>query len=141
MLRYPVPTPFTLISLPYLIIGYAFEVLIFWLMAKRNGIKFIGSLISVSIANALTAFLGLYVTFTDSFTSNVWWFLGMLVMSIIVEGGFYIAYFYKREIRNWKLILIAVLGNLLTFVIVGYGIFISPGLTEKYLPLLGIKFF
>ncbi len=141
MLRYPVPTPFTLISLPYLIIGYAFEVLIFWLMAKRNGIKFIGSLISVSIANALTAFLGLYVTFTDSFTSNVWWFLGMLVLSIIVEGGFYIAYFYKREIRNWKLILIAVLGNLLTFVIVGYGIFISPGLTEKYLPLLGIKFF
>ncbi len=141
MLRYPVPTPFTLISLPYLIIGYLFEVLIFWLMVKRNGIKFIGSLVSVSIANALTAFLGLYVVFTESFTANVWWFMAMFVLSVIIESVFYIAYFYKREIRNWKLVLIALIGNLVTFVIVGYGIFINPSLTEKYLPLLGIKFF
>ena len=141
MLRYPVPTPFTLISLPYLIIGYLFEVLIFWLMVKRNGIKFSGSLVSVSIANALTAFLGLYVVFTESFTANVWWYLAMFVLSIIIESVFYVAYFYKREIRNWKLVLIAFLGNLLTFIIVGYGIFINPSLTEKYLPLLGIKFF
>ncbi len=141
MLRYPVPTPFTLIALPYLIIGYVIEVFLFYLMVKRNGIRFWGSAISVSIANALTLFLGLYVVFTASFTANIWWFLAMFILSIVIESVFYIAYFYKREIKNWKLVLIAAIGNIITFIIAGYGIFINSALTQKYLPLLGIKFF
>ena len=110
-------------------------------MVKRNAIGLWKSAFSVLIANILTAFLGLYVVFSESFTANVLWFLAMFVLSVIIESVFYVAYFYKREIRNWKLVLIAFLGNLATFVIVGYGVFINPVLTEKYLPLLGIKFF
>jgi len=141
MLRYSMPTPFTLISLPYLIIGYLFEVLIFYLFAKKYSIGIWKSGFSVLIANALTAFLGLYVVFTQSFTANVYWYLAMFVLTLIIESVFYIAYFYKREIQNWKLILISFLGNLITFVIIAYGVFINSVLTQKYLPLIGIKFF
>ncbi len=141
MLRYPIPTAFTLIALPYMVIGYFFEVLIFWLFAKKYVIRFWHSAFVVLIANLFSAFAGLFVALGTSFTANILWYLGFFVISAVIEAGFYIAYFYKGEIRNWRLITASVLGNLITFVIAGYGIFINPVLTEKYLPLLGIQFF
>ncbi len=139
-MRYTIPTPFTFIALPYLIIGVFLEAAVLWLMGKKYGITLRGSFMASLFANAFTAFAGLFVVFGSSFVANIYWFIAMFLISVVVETAFWIAYYSKREISKLRFLLIATIGNLITFLITAYGIFLHTGLTEKYLNLLGISF-
>ncbi len=136
---YSLPTPFTFVALPYLIIGVVIEALILWLFMKKYNLVFVKLLIVTLIGNALTAFAGLFVVLGQSFITNVYWYLAMFLISVIIESSFYIAYYSKQELPKTRFIIATAIGNFITFLIIGYGIFINTGLTQKYLMLLGIQ--
>ncbi len=135
---FTMPISFSLVSLPYLIIGYFLEALVLWLFTKNKGLNILKILLATLIANALTAFIGLFVMLGTSLVSNVLWYFGVFVINIVIESSFYIAFFANSEVSKMRFIWSTVIGNFLTFIIVGYGIFLDPNLTTKYLNLIGV---
>ncbi len=135
---YSIPTPFTLVTLPYLLIGAIIEYFVVWLFIKRRVKNAIKILIAVLIGNLLTAFTGLFVVLGSSLISNVFWYVAMFLINIIIESSFYIAFFSRSEVSKGRIIWVTSLANLLTFLILGYGLFINTALTKKYLLLLRV---
>ncbi len=136
---YSLPTPFTFVALPYLILGVVIEALIIWLFMKKYNLNLIKLGIVVLIGNALTAFTGLFVALGSSFIANLYWYLAMFLINVIIESSFYIAYYARQDVSKTRFIIATAVANFVTFLIIGYGLFIDTGLTQKYLHLLGIQ--
>ncbi len=135
---YSIPTPFTLVTLPYLMVGAAIEFFIVWLFIKHRVKNVIKILVAVLIGNLLTAFTGLFVVLGSSLITNVFWFVAMFLINITIESSFYIAFFSRTEVSKIRLIWVTILANLFTFLLLGYGLFINTALTKKYLLLLRV---
>jgi len=136
---YSLPTPFTFVALPYLILGVVIEAVIIWLFMRKYGLNLVKLGIVVLIGNALTAFTGLFVALGPSFIANLYWFLAMYVINVVIESSFYIAYYSKQDLSKMRFIVATTIANFVTFLIIGYGLFIDTGLTQKYLHLLGVQ--
>ncbi len=135
---YSIPTPFTLVTLPYLLIGALIEYVVIWFLIKRRVKNAVKILVAVLIGNLLTAFTGLFVVLSSSLISNVFWYVAMFLINVIIESSFYIAFFSRSEVSKWRIIWVTTLANLLTFMILGYGLFINTALTKKYLLMLKV---
>jgi large-conductance mechanosensitive channel len=108
-------------------------------MTKHKGINLLRSTIGVSLANLITWFLGLFVMLGSSLTSNLYAYFAMFFITVIIDSAFYNAFYSKRQISKLYMILVAFLTSLISYLIIGYGIFLHTGFAEKYLHLLGIQ--
>ena len=125
-------TPFVFIAAPFLAAGLLIETFVFWMFTAKNRIGFWKSFFGVLLANVTTVVLTFFISFYSSNDTNLIWFLVAFAVALIIEWLVYIILFQKYKI-NFKLLVISFVGNLITYVVIGYLFFFKTGMLNKYL--------
>ena len=121
------------IAWPFLAAGILIETFIFWMFTGKTGVSFWKSLLGVFIANFTTVVLTFFISFYSNSDINLIWFIVAFSVAVLIEWLVFIMFFHKNKLNNFKLLLISLIGNTVTYVIIGFLIFYRNGLIDKYL--------
>ena len=131
-MQYSILTPLVYIALPFLVAGLLIETFVFWMFTAKNEIGFWKSFFGVLLANFTTVVLTFFISFYSNNDINIIWFLVAFVVAVVIEWLVYVILFQKYKI-NFKLFLISLIGNLITYIVIGFLFFFKTGLLDKYL--------
>ena len=121
------------IAWPFLAAGVLIETFIFWMFTGKTGVSFWKSLLGVFIANFATVVLTFFISFYSDNDINLIWFIVAFSVAVLIEWLIFIMFFQKNKINSFKLLLISLIGNTVTYVVIGFLIFYKNGLIDKYL--------
>lgn len=137
-MSYDILTPLLLIGAPFFAISFLIETFIFWMFTGKSGVSFGKSLLVTFVANVTTALMMFFISFWSNTEINLVWYLIAYGVAVLIEWLVFIPFFYTKDTHGFKLWLISLVANTVTYTLIGFLLFYKNGLLDKYLQMLGM---